>query len=572
METLNKNQLYGIARLLVDEHMLSPADAWRLQHLALDNKMSLPKYVVQLNILSAHAIAQTIAQHLQLPFIDLALIDVSLMPKSLLNNPFFKSNDLIPISLHNLQLCVATDDPYHQVSLKEIEFHTGLKTDFVVVETDKLHALLTEISCQEEQHRLTDYFEKTQQLSDSTQPIEHTIPSLSLPSNHDERSIINLVNQILLEASKRGASDIHLEPYNDSYRIRLRQDGQLVVLATPSKSLYIRIIARIKIMSELDISERRLPQDGRFHFTSLNKSPIHVRVSTCPTVSGEKIVIRLLDPLIATTDLEALGFTPSQVSCFQQAISRPQGMILVTGPTGCGKTMTLYSALKILNTEDKNICAVEDPVELQVHGINQVNVHLKADLSFSKVLRSFLRQDPDIIMIGEIRDLETADIAIKSALTGHLVLSTLHTNSAIETLTRLSNMGIATFNLASAVSLIIAQRLVRRLCEICKTPRTDLSTSCLTTLGFNSKSASGVTTYQANGCKFCHKGYMGRIGLYEMLPISKSIAQLILSGRHANEIQQQAEFEGMQTIYKAGLLQVALGQTTLEEINRITIE
>ena len=384
--------------------------------------------------------------------------------------------------------------------------------------------------------------------------------------------MVKFVNRILVDAIKKGVSDIHFEPYEREYRIRYRQDGLLNEVASPPVNLAGRISARLKVMSSLDISERRTPQDGRFKMKLSRTRSIDFRVSTCPTVAGEKIVMRILDPGIAKLGIEALGFSPAQKTHFLRAIGRPQGMILVTGPTGSGKTVTLYTALNILNTIEKNICTAEDPVEIKVPGINQVNINLKAGLTFSGTLRSFLRQDPDIIMVGEIRDLETAEIAVKAAQTGHLVLSTLHTNSAAETLTRLVNMGIPSFNIASSVSLIIAQRLVRRLCDQCKSVRDDVTVQSLIELGFPEDSAKTMKTYKANGCNQCSNGYRGRIGLFEVLPMSKEIGQMIMSGGTSLDILKQAQINGMLTVYQAGLEKIKEGITTIEEVNLVTVD
>lgn len=378
-------------------------------------------------------------------------------------------------------------------------------------------------------------------------------------SKTDDASVIQFVDHILAQATKIGASDIHFETYQDTYRIRCRQDGLLNIIATPPLHMAAKISTRLKILANLDISEKRLPQDGRFHFLN-EKSYTHARLSTCPTIFGEKIVVRLLDPFLTTHNIENLGFDDQQKTCFLNAITRPQGMIIVTGPTGSGKTMTLYSALNILNTQERNIYTAEDPVEVQIQGINQVNAQHKNGLNFAQILRAFLRQDPDVIMVGEIRDLETADIAIKASLTGHLVLSTLHTNSAAQTISRLINMGIAPFYLANAVTLIVAQRLVRRLCSKCKIHRLDSNIN------------NNLEGYQAMGCTHCHNGYKGRLALFEILPISKEISQLILSNSHASDIHHRACLLGMQTLYQAGLKQVALGQTTLEEVQQILMD
>lgn len=369
---------------------------------------------------------------------------------------------------------------------------------------------------------------------------------------NDEEPIVKFVNRILLDAITLGASDIHFEPYEQTFRIRYRQDGLLHEVASPPLHLATRIVTRIKVMANLDISERRLPQDGHFKMTLSPSRAIDCRISTCPTIAGEKTVVRLFDPRLLNLSIEHLGFNSTQKKQVLNAIHRPQGMMLVTGPTGSGKTVTLYSALSALNTIDKNISTVEDPVEIKLPGINQVTVHPKIGLTFATALRAFLRQDPDVIMVGEIRDLETANIAIKAAHTGHLVLSTLHTNSAAETLTRLINMGIPPFNIASALRLIIAQRLVRRLCEHCKFMQEE--------------------RYKAKGCTHCTGGYDGQIGLFEVMPMSDKIIQSILSGKTSLDIHQQAQEEGMISIYQAGVTKIKEGLTTMDELNRVTMD
>lgn len=388
----------------------------------------------------------------------------------------------------------------------------------------------------------------------------------------DEAPTVKFVDQIIIDAIQKKASDIHFEPYENEFRIRYRQDGLLVEIAKPPLNLANQICARIKIMSNLDIAERRIPQDGRFQMKLAANHLVDFRVSTCPTVSGEKLVMRILDTDINQLSVESLGFNEQQKKHFLTSLKKPQGLILITGPTGSGKTVSLYTALTLLNTKEKNISTVEDPVEIKIAGINQVSVNPKAGLSFSNILRSFLRQDPDIIMVGEIRDLETADLAIKAAQTGHLVLSTLHTNSAADTLTRLANLGIPSFNIANSVSLLVAQRLARRLCDHCKIIRKDLPAGSLVELGFNTEELDSIKLYKAQGCTYCTKGYCGRLGLFEVMPISKMLGQLIMSGGNSLDILKQAQLEGMLTLYQSGLEKIRQGLTTLEEINRVTVD
>lgn len=391
-------------------------------------------------------------------------------------------------------------------------------------------------------------------------------------STGDEAPVVKFVNQTIIEAIQKGASDIHFEPYEKEFRIRYRLDGLLSEVTSPPLQLVDQINARIKIMANLDITERRVPQDGRFQLKLATNRLIDFRVSTCPTVNGEKIVIRILDSSLNQLDIERLGFTPLQKSQFLSALNKPQGLILITGPTGSGKSLSLYTALNLLNTKEKNISTAEDPVEIKIAGINQVNINPKTGLTFAKTLRAFLRQDPDILMVGEIRDLETAEIAIKAAQTGHLVLSTLHTNSAAETLTRFKSLGIHVFDLANSVNLLVAQRLARRLCDHCKAIRNDLPPQTLVKLGFCEKELASLQLYKAGNCKFCTHGYRGRLGLFEIMPISKQIRQLIMSGENSMEILKQAQAEGMLNLYQTGLEKIKQGITTLEEIMRVTAD
>ena len=415
---------------------------------------------------------------------------------------------------------------------------------------------------------------KNRQDFSSTPPfVKKNIPSAEIISHSNEYDpIVLFVEKILIDAIKQGVSDIHFEPYELEYRIRYRHDGLLNTIATPPLLQANRIASRIKIMANMDISQRRLPQDGRFKLMSPASVAIDCRVNSCPTISGEKIVIRILNSDSTQPTIELLGLMSVQKTCFLNTLARPQGMIVVTGPTGSGKTFTLYAALNQLNTGDKNISTVEDPVEIKVNGINQITINTKAGLTFSTTLRALLRQDPDIIMIGEIRDLDTAEIAIKAAHTGHLVLSTLHTNSAAETLTRFLNMGIPALNLASSIRLIIAQRLIRVLCVFCKIPRSDLVHGNLVELGISSPNPKLLSSYKANGCKQCKNGYHGRMAIFEMMPISKKLSEMIMSGKDSFKLLQQAQQEGMKTLYEAGLEQVIAGLSSLEEIHRVMVE
>lgn len=567
-----EQRLQGIAQLVVHENLLDKTKALEYQNLAQRNKQSLLQYLVTNNILEAQKLALIIAQNFGVPLIDLDCIDPETIPTSLVNEKLISRHCILPLYTHGNHLFLAIDDPSKQASLKEIQFHTGLHTNAVVVETNKLTKFIDKFIHDKESQGLTEYGDESGDLEGFEISAEEEDQEAPTSISNEDAPVVKFVNKILIEAIKKGVSDIHFEPYEREYRIRYRLDGILTEVAAPPVSLSSRITSRIKVMSNLDISERRLPQDGRFKMRLSKARAIDFRVSTCPTIGGEKVVMRILDPGSTKLGIEALGFSVVQRTNFVRAIERPQGMILVTGPTGSGKTVTLYTALNILNTKEVNISTAEDPVEIKIPGINQVNINPKTGLTFSGTLRSFLRQDPDIIMVGEVRDLETAEIAIKAAQTGHLVLSTLHTNSAAETLTRLINMGIPSFNIASSVSLLIAQRLVRKLCDDCKMIREDVTAQSLVELGIRPEEASAVTLYKAIGCNRCTQGYRGRIGLFEVLPMSKAIGQLIMSGGNSIDILKQAQLEGMLTIYQSGLEKIKCGITTIEEVNRVSVD
>lgn len=550
----------GMDHLIIHNPTVVKEKASQYQAMALRSKTKFLNYLLEHQLASGKELAQLVAQHCGLPLIDLDSVHLDQIPLMLVNEHLIRLHRIVPLFRKANYLVLALDDPDNQEGLKEVQFYCGLQTQAVIVETDKLNVLLEKILQKKEKQGLLEA------LNDSIELQEVSI------SASDDAPLIKYVNQILLEAIKKKASDIHFESYETAYRIRYRQDGLLVTVATPPISLANRISARIKVMANLDISERRLPQDGRFKMNFSSERSIDLRISTCPTVAGEKVVIRILDPEINSLGIEALGFNEQQKTLFLSKISKPQGLILVTGPTGSGKTITLYSALNLLNTDEQNIITIEDPVEIKMPGINQVQINPKIDLSFSKALRSFLRQDPDIIMVGEIRDAETAEIAIRAAQTGHLVLSTLHTNSAAETLTRLINMGISSLNLASSLSLLVAQRLARRLCNHCKQVTNNTSLEQLINLGYTKADTETLVLYQARGCKLCSKGYLGRIGLFEVLPLTKSIIEVINAGGNAQDINEQAKNEGMMTLFQSGLENIKQGLTTIEELYRVTVD
>jgi type IV pilus assembly protein PilB len=567
-----RNKLQGIGQMLVAENLIEKEAALEYFDKAVENGVSFVDYLVSEQIITSLNIAHIVAKNFGVPLLDLDCIDIESIPFNLINEKLIKRYHILPLFNKGNHLYLATEDPSKQSALKEIQFHTGLHSNPIVVEADKLNSFIERVIKEKESEGLNEYVDDAGDLDsleisseeDEDQDIDKEAASEDAP-------VVRFVNKILVDAIKNGVSDIHFEPYERSYRIRYRQDGLLNEVASPPVNLANRIASRIKVMSNLDISERRVPQDGRFKMKISKTRSIDFRVSTCPTVGGEKVVMRILDPGSVKIGIEALGFNKTQEENFLKNIQRPQGMILVTGPTGSGKTVTLYTALSILNTTERNISTAEDPVEIKVNGINQVNINTKAGLHFSDALRSFLRQDPDIIMVGEIRDLETAEIAIKAAQTGHLVLSTLHTNSAAETLTRLVNMGVPSFNIASSVSLIIAQRLARRLCEQCKEVRDDITREGMLDIGFDEEDAD-KEIYKAVGCAHCTNGYRGRLGLFEVMPMSKEIGKLIMTGGNSLDILKQGEAEGMLTIFRAGLKKIIEGITTIEEVNRVTID
>jgi type IV pilus assembly protein PilB len=512
------------------------------------------------------SLAATIAvsERFGLPLIDLHAYDLARIPIDFIDEKFMRHHRMVVLHRRGERLDVAIAAPASLAALNELKFKTGLNTQPILVEENKLTQLIEKLLLHHTSSALSA-------LEAHLEESEHTIGTSNL-TDDDDAPIVRFVNKILLDAIHNNVSDIHFEPFETSYRIRYRRDGVLYETARPAQALSPRISARLKVIAQLDIAERRLPQDGHFKMAVSPERSLDFRINTCPTISGEKVVIRILDPASAHLGIAQLGLEEKQQQLFLDHIQKPQGMVLVTGPTGSGKTVSLYTALDVLNTEAVNISTIEDPVEINITGINQVHVNLKAGLGFASALRVFLRQDPDIIMVGEIRDLETAEIAVKASLTGHMVLSTLHTNSAAETLTRLLNMGIPAFNVATSVSLIVAQRLARRLCNECK-HIIHIPEKSLLEMGFsNDELCNGFTLFGPHnaGCQHCHFGYTGRIGLYEMLPVSSSIAEVIMSGGNSLDILRVALKEGLQTLRRSGLNRVCEGLTSIEEINRIT--
>jgi type IV pilus assembly protein PilB len=439
----------------------------------------------------------------------------------------------------------------------------------VLVEPSKLDSLVNKLIDEKESESLSDFDDADLDNIDLDAADPSDAEDVEAGADKDDAPVVKFVKKMLVDAIRKGASDLHFEPYEKKYRVRFRIDGLLHEVASPPIQLSSRISARLKVLSNLDISERRVPQDGRVKLKLSKTKAIDFRVNTLPTLFGEKIVMRILDPTSAMLGVDALGFEEQQKKHFMEAINKPQGMVLVTGPTGSGKTVTLYTGVNILNDEHKNISTAEDPVEINLAGVNQVNVNIKAGLTFASALRAFLRQDPDIVLVGEIRDLETAEIAIKASQTGHLVLSTLHTNSAPETLTRLVNMGVAPFNIATTVNLVVAQRLARRLCEHCRKP-SELPDEALIEEGFKQEELNDLTVYEPVGCDKCTLGYKGRVGLFQVMPVSEATGRIIMEGGNAIDIADQAKKENIPDLRRAGLNKVKLGATSLEEVNRVT--
>lgn len=521
-------------------------------------------------VLSPTDIALALAHADGVPFYDLNLLDKNQLKHEELNEKLVSKHTCLPIFKRGKVIFIATANPQYFSALEEFQFSTGLNAEFVCVSADVLKKAIESAFESEGDSLGLDEFDENEleglEVDDSADKVDD-----NQGEEKDDAPIVVYINKILLDAIKKGASDLHFEPYEHKYRVRFRIDGVLHEVASPPVNLSSRMAARLKVMSRLDIAEKRKPQDGRIKLKISKKKSIDFRVSSLPTMWGEKIVMRILDSSSAMLGIEVLGYEQEQEKLYLDALAKPQGMILVTGPTGSGKTVSLYTGLNILNTEERNISTAEDPVEINLEGINQVQMNPKAELTFSAALKSFLRQDPDIIMVGEIRDLETAEIAIKAAQTGHLVLSTLHTNSAAETLTRLLNMGVPSFNIASSVTLIIAQRLARRLCKHCKKPmETPPSPAELEKFGFKPQQIMGLKLYEANGCELCSAGYKGRVGIYEVVPMSTEMQKIIMRKGNSIEIAEQAQKEGINNLRQSGIVKAINGITSLEEVSRVT--
>tara|TARA_R110000823_G_scaffold91174_4_gene201143 strand:- start:33062 stop:34783 length:1722 start_codon:yes stop_codon:yes gene_type:complete len=566
-------QLSGLAGRLVAENLISAQAAVQAQKDASLERMHFVQFLVEKQSVNARRLAEVASQEFGVPLLDISALDSSTFPVGLVEPELVAKHHALPIFRRGNRLFIAVSDPTNLAALDEIKFHTGINTDAVLVEEVPLGKALA------------DWVEAQDTLSTGLDDLDASdLDDVELSSGEmrdegddassavDETPIVRFVNKVLIDAIKQGASDIHFEPYERNYRVRFRTDGILQEVVKPPRNLAPRLSARLKVMSQMDISERRLPQDGRIQMKLSRNRAIDFRVNTLPTLFGEKIVLRILDPSSAQMGIDALGYEEDQKAMYLKTLHQPQGMILVTGPTGSGKTVSLYTGLNILNTPERNISTAEDPVEINLEGVNQVHVNAKVGLNFAEALRSFLRQDPDIIMVGEIRDLETAEIAIKAAQTGHLVLSTLHTNSAAETLTRLLNMGVPAFNVASSVDLIIAQRLARRLCKQCAVPHDDIPHETLLQEGFTEEMLEGATIMRAVGCDQCNSGYKGRVGIYEVVRITPSIARIIMEEGNSMQIAEQAKAEGFRDLRVGALRKAAQGLISLEEANRITVD
>src|SRR5262245_42630663 len=569
----NKSPLGGLPQRLVQDGLIDEATMMEAMAQAKEKRIGVVTQLVNSGAANAREIAIAASHEFGVPLLDLDAANLDLETIKLVSDKLLNKHRVLPLLRRGKRLFVAVSDPTNLHSIDEIKFATGLGIEAVVVEDNKL------------QQAVTKALEQVDTAMPNHAEDDFDLENLDVMAGEDELSadavtrddvedapIVRFVNKILLDAIKKGASDIHFEPYEKSFRIRTRLDGVLKEVANPPVQLTTKIAARIKVMSRLDIAERRVPQDGRIKMKLSKNRAIDFRVSTCPTLFGEKIVLRILDPSSAMLGIDALGYEPFQKELYLKYLAKPQGMILVTGPTGSGKTVSLYTGLNILNKEDTNISTCEDPAEINLPGVNQVNVNPKVGLTFASALRAFLRQDPDVIMVGEIRDLETAEIAIKAAQTGHLVLSTLHTNDAPKTLTRLVDMGVMPYAIATSVSLIIAQRLARKLCGHCKAP-VELAPELLLKEGFTETDiSSGLKIYKAVGCSQCSDGYKGRTGLYQVMPISEEIQRIMLREGNAVDIAAQAAAEGIWDLRKSGLEKAKTGVTSLDEVNQCTVE
>jgi type IV pilus assembly protein PilB len=562
-----KAPLGGLAKKLIQAGLLQEDVAVKTTTEALKQKRPFITCLIEDRLVDPSVLALKCSEEFGLALLDLEAYDQQNIPMNLVHPDSVVTHHALPLFLRGNRLFVALSDPTNLKALDEIKYQTNINTEAVLVEEHKFNTLIEKVLATHEAASLGNLEDADLEAIDILN--EEDTTSMGAGGDAEDAPIVRFINKIILEAVNSGASDLHFEPYEKIYRVRFRRDGILYEHATPPVNIAARFAARLKVMSRMDISERRIPQDGRFKMRISNIRAIDFRVSTCPTLFGEKIVMRILDPSSAKLGIDALGYEDFQKELFLKALHKPQGMFIVTGPTGSGKTVSLYTGLNILNTPERNISTCEDPVEINLAGINQVNVNVKAGLTFSAALRAFLRQDPDVIMVGEIRDLETAEIAVKAAQTGHMVLSTLHTNSSADTLTRLINMGVPAYNLATSVTLVIAQRLARKLCTHCKVPL-QIPEPALLEMGFTPEEIPGLIIHGPKGCEKCKDGYKGRIGVYEVMNISPAISNIIMAGGNAIDIYRQSVEEGMWDLKKSCLHKVKMGLTSLDEVSRIT--
>ena len=569
--TASQTNLAGLPRRLIQDGIISTEQLQEATAAAKKARSPLIAYLVGSDIADARAIAVAASHEFGVPLLDLDAVEIDIEVVRTIDQKLITKHRVLPLVKRGKRIFLAISDPTNLQAIDDIKFATSLRVDPVVVEQDKLEECITK-AIEAVDTSMSD-------LDDDDFDLENLDISGDEPEQEEDQRddiadapVVRFVNKVLLDAIKRGASDVHFEPYEKYFRVRTRLDGILSEVARPPVVLATKVCARLKVMSRMDIAERRVPQDGRIKMRLSKNRAIDFRVSSCPTLYGEKIVLRILDPASARIGIEMLGYEDEQRLLFEKHLAKPYGMILVTGPTGSGKTVSLYTGLNILNTEDRNISTAEDPAEINLPGVNQVNINPKVGLTFARALRAFLRQDPDIIMVGEIRDLETAEIAIKAAQTGHLVLSTLHTNDAPKTLTRMVDMGVKPYAIATSVSLIIAQRLARRLCNNCKEVK-DIPHEALEKEGFTAAEIeNNLTVFGPKGCKQCNDGYKGRVGIFQVMEVSEAIARIIMEDGNAMQIADQAIKEGVIDLRQAGLNKVKVGVTSLEEINRVTIE
>jgi type IV pilus assembly protein PilB len=560
------SHLHGFARRLVSEGLLEEQQAVEAVEHASDSGVTVLAWLINEREVDPALLAMAASIEYGVPLVDVAAIDMSVAPLTLVDERLVQKHRALPLYLRGKSLFVGLTDPTNHEVIDEISFSSGFHVETILVAADQLEGAI-ERAMDSQEPEFDDFEDEGLedigfQLEDEREEDEDARSAV------DETPVVKFINKVLVDAIRKGASDIHFEPYEKDYRIRYRLDGVLKSVAAPPVQMSRRLSSRLKVMASLDIAEQRIPQDGRIKLNLSRTKSMDFRVSTCPTLFGEKVVLRILDSSVTNIGIEGLGFEPAQKEGYESAIFKPYGMVLVTGPTGSGKTVTLYTALNMLNDEGRNISTVEDPVEIRVRGINQVQQNAKQGMTFAKALRSFLRQDPDVVMVGEIRDLETAEIAIKAAQTGHLVLSTLHTNDAPQSVTRLLNMGIPGYNITSALNLVLAQRLVRRL-HRCKS-HADLPEEALLHAGFTESEVPDLEIYEPSGCPECNEGYRGRAGIFQVMPISESISRIILEEGNSMRIAEQAKEEGISDLRRSALNKVKAGITDIIEMNRVT--